>query len=337
MLRASVSLLSLLLITACTDADSDVDPTPAPIDEDVCAEQHLDGAMIVCTRAFVDDPRVHLPADTLGEDGAPVVVYAAATPGRLHLRDGREVAMFDHEGEIVFPVAIDTDVKAPRVPAGFTWPSYEFARTIYEVRGTWREAPGDTMAAIVNPVVVPVVRLAPEVLDGAMTGSWEGTMSKRTGENTYDPNVRIPVRIRWTGYAAEHSKLPTWSPYDPSDVTLDDILPALGVIENATSPVALASGECAPSLASLGEGSPIFGDDAQVEMLRIVAMHVPGDYQLSFEGGMGSMMPAHPAAFLQTAPRAPYTTITNSPHGAPNGMHLEDFRAVAGGGSACTP
>lgn len=334
MLRASSSLISLLLITACTE--SEVEPTPEPIEEDVCAEQHVDGSLIVCTRAFADYPRVHLPADTLSAEGEEVLVYAAATPGRLYLRDGRELALFDAEGEIVFPIAIEGDVAAPRVPKGFRWPSYEFARTLYEVRGTWREATGDRPAGIVNPVVVPVVRLAPDVLDGAMSGAWEGTMSKRTGANTYDPDQRIAVRVSWTGYASEHTKLPTWSPYDPDDVPLDEILTARGVIENATSPITLADGQCAPSLASLGEGSPIFDDDALVEMLRIVAMHVPGDYQLSFEGGMGSMMPAHPAAFLQTEPRAQFTTITNSPHGAPNGMHLEDFRAVTGGGSACT-
>ena len=72
-------------------------------------------------------------------------------------------------------------------------------------------------------------------------------------------------------------------------------------------------------------------------MLRIVDMHLPGDMQLSFEGGMGSMMPALPTAFIQTVVHPELTTIDNRPHGAPKGMVLRDFHAVAGGGAPCAP
>lgn len=321
----------VLVVTAC--ADSDEPPPGPPITDDVCAAQATAGDLILCTRAFADYPRVHLPDDVLGADGDEVIVFAGATPGRLWLRDGREVALRDADGEIELPIGA-TEIDAPRVPAGFAWPSYELARTLYRVHGTWRAAELDGVPAIVDPIVVPVVRLAPEVLDGAMTGAWEGTMSRRTGPDTYDEAQRVPVRVRWTGYAAERTKLVKWT---HDDAALDDILTAEGELDNATAAVTLADGTCAPALASLGEGSPIFEADAHVEMLRVVDMHLPGDMQLSFEGGMGSMMPALPAAFLQTAPRAAFTTIDNRPHGAPNGMLLRDFHAVTGGGAPCAP
>jgi hypothetical protein len=64
-------------------------------------------------------------------------------------------------------------------------------------------------------------------------------------------------------------------------------------------------------------------------------MHGLGDTQLLFEGWMGSMAMATPAALIQTAPAGAYSEYGALPHGTPNGQMLEDLVRVAVGGAPC--
>jgi len=316
---------ALVSLVACTSSHS-----APPITADVCAQQHTDGDVIVCDRAYDDLPRIHLPADQRG--GPTVTIYAALAPLEdqpLILRDGTRAVVSDAQGKITFAFFDDG---SHRVPEGFDWFTYHFLEDIYEVTGTMDTDSGGL--AIRDATARPVVRIVPEVLDAALTGAWEGTMSKRIGLNMYDGNTRIPIRVAFDCYQAMHQIIPMWAPSDPP---LSYSLVATGTIANATSPITLSDGTCAPALASLGDASPIAETDASVVVRRYPAMHSPGDYQLVDNGWMGPMLPAHPAALIQDAVRTDFTTTGFHPHGTPNGMHLDGFHAVAAGGDPCTP
>jgi hypothetical protein len=312
-------------LAACGGTD---DPEPAP-PFDYCAEQHRDGGTVVCDRAFPDHPRVHLPPDTIGADGAPITIYAAFDPiddRALILRDGTRRVLADAAGAIRPLAAADTG----RVPDGFGWPSYEFLETVYELTGT--AAHDGDAAAIRDANVRPIVRIPPEVLDGVIAGGWEGTLSRRTGPNKYDPAQRVAIRVAWSGYESDRQVIPHWE-----DGELSYALVATGAIANATAAVTAADGTCLPALSSLGDANPILELGAAATMLRMPSMHGVGDYQLVWNGGMGSILPAHPAAAIQDAARDQFLVTSIYPHGTPNGMHLDGFRAVTGGGAACAP
>jgi hypothetical protein len=326
--------LPVFLFAACTTT-----PQP-PIEIAACSVQHVDGDVIVCDQAFADRPRVRLPADSLGADETVATIYVALDPQAdlpLILRDGRRAVLANASGPITFPYFDDG---TSEIPAGFSWFSYRFLETVYEVTGTathlavTQSGQVTSVLAIRDAIARPVIRIVPEVLDEVMTGAWEGTLSRRIAANQYDGSVRIPIRVRWTGFAAEHQVIPLWI---PSGDPLSYALEAQGVIDNADHAVTLANGTCAPALSSLGVGNPIADSNAMVSMVRRPAMHVPGDYQLVYNGGMGSIGPAHPGAAIQDAERPELTVTSIYPHGTPTGMHLDNFVAVTGGGAACTP
>ncbi|MCY1059191.1 hypothetical protein [Nannocystis sp. SCPEA4] len=305
--------------TQPTTGDTD-DP---PVEFQYCAEQHADGDVIVCDRAFDTMPRVHLPPDD------DTTVFAGHP---LALRDGRKVTLVDEQGDLAFP---GYQAKDPRVPEGFAWPSYEFIEHVYRISGTiTTRADG---VAIADAEVTPVLRLAPEVLDGQLLGTWEGTLSKRIDDGHYDETVRVPIRVTFDRFSDEHHDLHRWNPYDDADPILTYSLPVLGTIVNASQPITLSDGTCAPALTSLGEGNPWFGLGDEAELLRELAMHTLGDTQLLFMGWMGPMDPATPAALIQDEVRDVYTRFSAYPHGTPNGQHLDDFVRVSAGGEACTP
>jgi hypothetical protein len=333
MLRRSAVTLLLVLVGAAACGGQDFDP-PTPFS--YCAEQHLDGDVFICTRAYDDHPRIHLPADTTDDaDGAARTVYAAFDPiddRPLILRDGTRMVLADASGLVDPRLPDDLD----RVPEGFAWQSYEFLDHVYELTGTVAhvDVDGVSVPAIADAVVRRIVRVTPEVLDGPLAGAWEGSLSRRIGENTYDPERRVAIRVDFTGFRPEHAIIPHWM---PGDGELSYALIATGTIANATTAQTLADGSCAPSLDSLGDASPIAETTADVDMMRYPAMHVAGDYQVVWNGGMGSILPLHPGAAIQDAPRTEFLSTSSTPHGTPNGMHLRDFRAVAAGGATCTP
>ncbi|MCX5741649.1 MAG: hypothetical protein NT062_04015 [Proteobacteria bacterium] len=296
MMRLSLRSLAALVSLAAGCAD-DPAPTP-PIDFAFCPTQHVDGAVVVCDVAFADAPRIHLPAD----DGD--TVYAAVGGAGLVDRTRAPVTFAG--------VAFDVFADPASMPSGFALPSYEFLERVYAVRGT---------------SATPVVRLAPEVIDGNLFGTWEGTISTQLTADTYDQTMRVPLRVTLDRFAAEHHDLHRWNPYDAGDPVLTYALRVQGTIANATTPITLADGTCAPTIG-------YFGDS--VELMREVAMHVPGDTQLLFQGWMGAIDFATPAALIDVAPDAT-ATYTAYPHGTPNGQHLDDLRRVTGGGAACTP
>ncbi len=286
------------LLAACTDASE------PPIDFAFCAEQHTEGAVVVCDKAFDSAPRVHLPPD----DG--VTVHAAVGGSGLVSRDG----------QVVDRVTFDTTGTNADVPAGFAMPSYEFLEHVY---------------AITGQTVRPILRITPEVLDGNLLGTWEGTLSRRVAVGEYDEATRIPIRVTFDHFADAQHEIHRWNPYEASDPILTYALRVQGTIANATQPITLASGTCAPSLASLGDGNPRLGMPDAVEFMREVAMHAPGDKQLLFEGWMGPIDHAMPAALIAVTPDA--SEYSAYPHGSPNGQHLDDLARVATGGGACTP
>lgn len=272
-----------LVLLACAE------PTPEPIDFAFCAEQHVEGSLVVCDKAFDTTPRIHLPPDDAS------TTYAAALQRTLVSRTGQDVVEFTDE-------------------------TYAFIEHVYAVTGGAYE---------------PILRIAPEVLDGNLLGTWEGTLSKRIDASSSDATMRIPVRLDFHAFSDETHPIHRWNPY-AADPVLTYAMMVLGRFENADAAVALADGSCAPSLAALGEASPRFGIAGDAVFMREVAMHVPGDTQLLFDGWMGAMDLASPGTLIRESPD-PAASYSAYPHGAPNGQHLDDLHRVTTGGGACTP
>ncbi len=273
------------------------EPQPGPIAFQFCATQHDAGGLVVCDQAFETAPRVHLPAD-----GS---VYGAVGGKGFVGADGQVLLAF-------LPASPASN------PPGFAMPSYEFVETVYRLDGN---------------DVVPVVKLAPEVLDGNLLGTWEGTLSTRIDDDHYDQANRIAIRVTFDRFDSAHHDLHRWDPYDAADPIIGYRLATMGTIENTTTAVTLANGSCAPSLVSFGAGNPTTSPD--LTLMREFAMHVPGDMSLLFEGWMGAIDHALPGALIATTPEA--SAYAAYPHGTPNGQHLADFTRVTAGGGTCAP
>lgn len=172
----------------------------------------------------------------------------------------------------------------------------------------------------------PIVRIEGTVLSRLLAGlELEGLASRRIAEGNYTVATQdVPIRIHLD-----------------TDVTTG----VHGTIDNAAASVTASDGACMPSLASLGEQSPIFGrDDGHVTIARYPAMHAPFDDVFIFAwssgdpGGMnmGGGLYVAPADLVQsTAPVL--TDASNAPHGNPTSGPSATLTVVHGGGTPCTP
>jgi hypothetical protein len=218
---------------------------------------------------------------------------------------------------------------------------------IYELTG----APGtaidpDTQDPVPSLQVAagrPAILIKGEAIDGALLGPWEGSVSARSGPDTWSEADRVPLRVTFSSLEAIEDMV-AWD--DPA-VTLPDgaRFAMVGAIENWTTPARASDGACLPALSSLGAQDPFAGaSDGGMRLYRFAAMHLPGDqvivldYPVGTTGlgpnGMDGLRVLHPAAFLYAAPSPEWTSIGVYPHGTPNG-HRVDLRPVTGGGGGC--
>jgi hypothetical protein len=173
--------------------------------------------------------------------------------------------------------------------------------------------------------VTPIVRVDDPVFSRLLAGlELEGVASRRVSDGMYAVTTPdVPIRIHLD-----------------ADVTTG----IHGTIDNAAATVTSSDGTCLPSLASLGDASPIFGrDDGHVSIGRYPAMHVPFDDVFIFAwsstdpGGMnmGGGLYVAPAALIQSSAPA-LTDASNAPHGTPWSGPSATLAVVHGGGAPCT-
>ena len=195
--------------------------------------------------------------------------------------------------------------------------------------------------------LAPVVLLEAEALDAHFRGAWEGVMNPRVGPQlwrTEPPVDDVKVRV-------------VFDRFEPSDPLRDDgqasAIPrdgrrfrVVGTIENASAPVRLASGTCAPSLASLGTRNPILGaTQPELRLRRHPMMHSPSDnvIEMDYPPGLymnGTMMTGAGGYFLEdfialaVDRTAPHRFLI---HGHLPGQLYVELAPVTGGGGTCTP
>jgi hypothetical protein len=236
-----------------------------------------------------------------------------------------------------------------RLPAGLRWPSYRFLYTIYRVRGETTTVAGEPRPGLRVVSLEPAITIRGEAIDSLGLGAWEGTVSRRTGPNTFSHDDRLRVRMTFDGVEpnAHVATLPVW---DELTVLLPtpeaSLFRTTGVIANWNERITAADGTCLEALATLGEASPFYGTtNASVALYRYPFMHGPGDHVTVFdyplgamdlsENGMGGIYFNHPAALIQDGPREPWGEWFAIPHATPNGHSIEDMVAVEGGGAPC--
>ncbi|HEV8549035.1 MAG TPA: hypothetical protein VGQ57_08405, partial [Polyangiaceae bacterium] len=210
-------------------------PTPAPLGEGVCAKQHAGTAsgsqVVVCDELYGEAPLVHLPSD-----GA--TTYAALVRNDF--------------GGMQFVAADGSSY--PYQGSGMNDPEMErHALALYSL-----ELDGSRVTAF-HPAIV----FAESMLVAPFMGkSFEGTISRKAGEQGFALEASLPVRI------------------DISERTLtkNGDYEAVASIANLNAAVAGADGSCLPGLTSYGDEAP-FGAAAKVELRasRSPSMHEFGD------------------------------------------------------------
>lgn len=304
---------------------------------DVCARQHAgttsDGeAVTVCDELHRERPFVRLPADT--RDGDRLTIH-----GALVLSGNYEV--HDRTGKIYMVVdASGGATEAADIP-GARMPSYRFWYLTYRITGTetvWVSPyNGERKPAITIDAVTPEVLIAGDALDGQMLGTWEGTMTPRTGEGSWELGGEVPVRVTFDRLTPR-ANVPV---LDPNGAKLDDgvAFDIVGTVDNRTAAVRAADGTCLPSFTSRGAADPLYGATSSVlKLWRLGSMHALGDSQLAIEYpdgtrlgvGMGDIAPVAAQGLIRTVDDDAWAA------GSHNSWQFQvALHRVSGGGDTC--
>ena len=317
----------------------------------VCPEEATgrtsDGQPVtVCIKTFTEPPFVRLPAD----DTAPAVktihgvvdldiqgkgsawTIAAA---RFIDRNLKTYTLANQDGSRMTEAS-------PLMKANFL-PSNRVHFLVYEAKGTLA---GDSFqAASLRPVVMVTGR----ALDERFLGAWEGTMSLYLGKDgdsdvwSVDQNAKVRL---------EYHSL---TPYDNMSEVLAKLTPllpdgtrfkALGGVANAVQSVRLSTGECIPSLISLGGKNPLsIANDYRLTLWRFPVMHtaysrdyhIVNDYPRDLYPATLGMASTHNFRLENyISPATAPAELTFKLHGNPIRQMTIQVKPVKGGGEPCT-
>ncbi len=343
--RATLALLAsgALALASCHHGHSGTN-------DSVCLEQTSgktsDGdAVTICTKIFRDAPLVRLPADdtsssTMTINGAIDLDIAQGadnshwkiTAARLVDRNLKIYALMNANGTPV------DETSAPM--ASNHLPSNRVHFLAYEAKGT---ASGDRFTLT---GLRPIVMLTGQAIDARFTGSWEGTMSLYTGDRTWSIGTDAKVRV----------EMPSIVPHEPISEVAAIITPpladgtrfkAIGGVSNADVKVKLSTGECVPSLRSLGQANPLFeAKDTLLTLWRFPVMHTPAsrDYHVVLDYPRGlyenpttlAMAPDHNFhMFDYISPATKAMDLRFTIHGNPVQQIVIHLKPVTGGGDPC--
>lgn len=296
-----------------------------------------------CDELHPERPFVRVPADAA--DGDVVTLFGAYVPGTGIVRANGETLALVDETDTPRPFPDATAPWASRL----VWPSSRVLVYVYAWRGRLTTAmiDGAPRPALRYVDARPAIYLPSAAIDGAMLGAWEGKIAGRLPEPmgifVYGLDAGAPIRVEYTALVPDPLGLVAWDVQGqsfPEGATAT----VVGQIVNMTSGVRGADGTCIAALSANAAIPFETATDGRLDLVRIAAMHVPGDMVLAHGypngsmwavgGGMSGIEPAHPAAFIQDAARAVWTDYTPWPHGTPDGMQL-DIHRVTGGGGAC--
>jgi hypothetical protein len=337
---------ALLLILAVLSSY----PSPGAAQGPVCAEQGTgrtsDGQPVtVCTKIFPDPPFVRLPAD---ETSLPLkAIYGvvdldiqakgsgwAIGAARYIDRNLKTYTLANRDGSRM------TEDSA--LMKNNFLPSNRVHYLVYEAKGLMN---GNTFQI---ESLRPVVMVTGRALDERFLGAWEGTMSLYLGkdgdQDVWSADQNAKVRL-------EYGSL---TPHDNISVVTAKVTPllpdgtrfkALGGVANAVQSVRLSTGECIPSLLSLGDKNPLsIAGDYRLTLWRFPVMHTPlsrdyhivNDYPRDLYPATLGMASTHNFRLENyISPATVPTELTFRVHGNPVRQMTIQAKPVKGGGEPC--
>lgn len=305
------ALPALLLLGGCADDGGEEAAGPALDAAAVCPGGVLQDGVVQCPRLQPEGDPLVLPADS------GTTAYGALGRGgeRFLTRDGARELAPSLAASLVEQV--DQDRSSPA--DGAADDGDVAARTGPYAQLVYRAVVEDGTVRSLEPVVrVDETALLDRVLAGAVL---EGTVSTFLGaDEGFDLDPTLPVRLELAP-AAQGAVLG-------------------GTIANATGPVRLSTGACAPALAAAGERDPLSQEpfSSEVVLQRFPSMHVPFDDELLLKwdrdvSNMGTELYPSAATLLGLEPLG--ETWTASPHGNPTAGPSLVLSLVEGGGGPC--
>jgi len=304
--------------------------------------------VVVCQQLFPAPPYVRLPADRHTSEGSimtGVVELDVNTDG--HIANAR----FYDRGLKVYPLLTAAGKpidESSELMKKCHLPSNRVHFLIYEASG--KVTP---LGALLLQGLRPAVLVQGQAIDSRFFGAWEGMISKRRTETQWytdpsQPQNFAKVRMMFTPPLLQTENIGELRP----DPKLPDgtRFKATGTFENATQPVRLSTGDCAPALTSYGAANPfparVATADYFLHMWRFPAMHslwskdfhVVTDYpkNLSTNPTLNSMASTHNFRLKD------YIATSTKPmelkflqHGNSFGWIVFLLKPVQGGGGPC--
>jgi len=346
--RAAPALLAAAAFTlaSCSNNSSSGD------DKSVCLEQSAgqtsDGdAVTVCQKIFAEAPFVRLPADDTASSTATIngaveldIHEDPDHPGVWIIPQARFIDRNHKTYILLNPDGTPANQQSPAMASNHL-PSNRVHFLLYEAKGT---VSGDQFKL---QSLKPIVMVTGHAIDERFLGAWEGTMSLYTGDHTWTPEeTNAKVRVEVTGLV----------PFTPIPQISETITPPLadgtrfkaaGGVANMDTKVKLSTGECIPSLKSLGSSNPLFeAKDTVLTLFRFPAMHsadskdfhVVLDYPRNLYENPTTQAMAEDHNFRL----ADYISPATAPkdlrfvlHGNPVQQIVIHLKPVTGGGGAC--
>lgn len=300
-------IVTAFVLAGCTGPSedpaesSDPSESSAATENTFCRTQHevegQTGTVVVCDELYPEAPFVHLPAPPPGK------VYAGMDAEGFVTADGTSYPVDDLEVQEAEQRRHSLALYELTVDAGVV--------TDYRVAVTFPE----------SFFVEPWLGVAAE-----------GNISRLIGEDEFEFDATLPVRVEFHAEPAE-------DPLAPSEY---DVLASIANLEQA---VRASDGSCMPALTSHGDEAPFAaGSNVQLRAQRAPSMHAFGDDEfvifIVVDGQTwGSMMNSQwyrgPLDLVKGTVE-PSGTYLGIGHGTPGSLPTLEVKVVEGGGQPCT-
>lgn len=341
---AIVSFTLFAALSACLSEDSSNTSM-------ICPEQSAgttaEGEQVtVCSKTFTEAPLARLPDDDRSSavqtiNGVVELDIGGASPNftisgvRLIDRNLNSYDLVDSDGG-------PFDASSPLMKANY-FPSNRVHYLLYEAKGT--VSGGTFRLASLRPIVM----LTGRAIDERFVGAWEGVMSLYTGDSlgndSWSSTQNAKVRLEMTGLTP-HDNFFEVTPVVTKPLVDGTRFKAVGGVANGAQPVRLSTGECIPSLTSLGNSNPLhIAQDFVFTFWRFPAMHtafsadfhVVNDYPKHLYASTIGMAPQHNFRLQNyISPLTKADDLRFEVHGTPFGQMLFTIKPVKGGGGSCT-
>ncbi|MEK6372534.1 MAG: hypothetical protein AABO58_07530 [Acidobacteriota bacterium] len=313
--------------------------------------------VVICQRLFPSAPFVRLPQDRRAPDGQatingvveldigqrPGTNYFYIQNARFYDRDLTLYDLIDSAGKPI-------DETSPLMQKNHL-PSNRVHFLVYEAIGkVMSPAASGANKRLQLTGLRPVVLVDGRAIDERLLGPWEGSVSKRRSDDQWftddNPAHFAKIRIQFEPPLIPYENIGVLS----ANPKLADgtRFKALGKIENATQPIRLSTGACAPALNSYGAANPfpdrVATSDYSIKMWRFPAMHTlwSKDFHIVLDYPKGLYPSASAMARDHNFRLKDYIAKSTKPkdlvfilHGNPINQILFTLKPVQGGGGHC--